>query len=152
MGRMIVGEAMKRESTPESVARGAAPSSQNGYVPHVWRRPFVRSLHRPAKSPMPLTKRPTPLRDSPFAYTRPAGQRGWIDRMLGRPSPDLAVDALRHLLAKRDPTRISPSDISDLLLDYDVAGGDARSVLVKTWREVLEAFLSDDAFSEREIE
>src|SRR5919106_2382616 len=152
MGRMIVGEAMKRESTPESVARGAAPSSQNGYVPHVWRRPFVRSLHCPAKSPPMHTKRPTPLRDSPFAYTRPAGQRGWIDRVLGRPRPDLATDALRHLLAKRDPTRISPSDISDLMLEYDVAGIEARSVLMRTWRHVLEAFLSDNTFSDREID
>ena len=98
------------------------------------------------------TKRPTPLRDSPFAYTRPAGQRGWIDRMLGRPRPDLATDALRHLLAKRDPTRISSSDISDLLLEYDVAGIEARSVLMRTWRHVLEAFLSDNTFSDREID
>jgi hypothetical protein len=101
---------------------------------------------------MPHTKRPTPLRDSPFAYTRPAEQRGWIDRMLGRPRPDLATDALRHLLAKRDPTLISSSDISDLLLEYDVAGIEARSVLMRTWRQVLEAFLSDNTFSDREID
>lgn len=101
---------------------------------------------------MHYTKRPTPLRDSPFAYTRPAGRRGWVDRMLGRPRPDLATDALRHLLAKRDPTRISASDISELLLEYDVAGSEARSVLVRTWRQVLEAFLSDDAISDREVD
>ena len=100
---------------------------------------------------MPHTKRPTPLRDSPFAYTRPAGRRGWIDRVLGRPRPDLAAQALQHLLAQRDPTRISSSDISTLLLEYDVAGADARSVLVRMWRHVLEAFLADDAFSDREI-
>ena len=100
---------------------------------------------------MPHTKRPTPLRDSPFAYTRPAGRRGWIDRVLGRPRADLASQALQHLLAQRDPTRISSSDISTLLLEYDVAGADARSVLVQMWRQVLEAFLADDAFSDREI-
>jgi hypothetical protein len=97
------------------------------------------------------TKRPTPLRDSPFSYTRPAGRRGWLDRALGRPRADLAARALQHLLAQRDPTRISPSDISALLLEYDVAGAAARSVLVQMWRQVLEAFLSDDAFSDREI-
>jgi hypothetical protein len=97
------------------------------------------------------TKRPTPLRDSPFAYTRPAGRRGWIDRVLGRPRADLAAHALQHLLAQRDPTRISASDISTLLLEYDVAGAEARSVLVHMWRQVLEAFLTDDAFSDREI-
>ena len=100
---------------------------------------------------MPHTKRPTPLRDSPFAYTRPAGRRGWLDRMLRRPRADLAVSALRHLLSQRDPTRISPSDISALLIEYDVAGAEARSVLVQMWRQVLEAFLADDAFSDREI-
>ena len=100
---------------------------------------------------MPHTKRPTPLRDSPFSYTRPAGRRGWIDRVLRRPRADLATRALQHLLSQRDPTRISPSDISTLLLEYDVAGAAARSVLVQMWRQVLEAFLSDDAFSDREI-
>jgi hypothetical protein len=59
--------------------------------------------------------------------------------------------ALQHLLAQRDPTRISSSDISSLLLEYDVVGGEARSILVQMWRRVLEAFLSDDAFSDREI-
>jgi hypothetical protein len=100
---------------------------------------------------MPHTKRPTPLRDSPFSYTRPAGRRGWIDRVLRRPRADLAARALQHLLSQRDPTRISPSDISTLMLEYDVAGAAARSVLVAMWRQVLEAFLSDDAFSDREI-
>ena len=100
---------------------------------------------------MPHIKRPTPLRDSPFSYTRPAGRRGWIDRLLRRPRADLATRALQHLLSQRDPTRISPSDISTLLLEYDVAGAEARSVLVQMWRQVLEAFLSDDAFSDREI-
>jgi hypothetical protein len=97
------------------------------------------------------TKRPTPLRDSPFSFTRPAGRRGWVDRVLRRPRPDLASQALQHLLAQRDPTRISSSDISTLLLEYDVAGAEARSVLVQMWREVLKAFLTDDAFSDREI-
>jgi hypothetical protein len=100
---------------------------------------------------MQHTKRPTPLRDSPFSYTRPAGRRTWIDRVLRRPRADLAARALQHLLAQRDPTRISPSDISTLLLEYEVAGAAARSVLVQMWRQVLEAFLSDDAFSDREI-
>lgn len=100
---------------------------------------------------MPHTKRPTPLRDSPFSFTRPAGRRRWIDRVLRRPRADLAARALQHLLAQRDPTRISPSDISTLLLEYDVSGAAARAVLVQMWRQVLEAFLSDDAFSDREI-
>jgi hypothetical protein len=100
---------------------------------------------------MPHTKRPTPLRDSPFSFTRPAGRRPWMDRVRRRPRPDLAAQALQHLLAQRDPTRISPSDISTLLLEYDVAGPAARSVLVQMWRRVLEVFLSDDAFSDREI-
>lgn len=100
---------------------------------------------------MPHTKRPTPLRDSPFSYTRPAGPRSWMDRVLRRPRADLAARALQHLLSQRDPTRISPSDISSLLLEYDVSGAAARSVLVQMWRQVLEAFLSDDAFSDREI-
>lgn len=100
---------------------------------------------------MPHSKRPTPIRDSPFSYTRPAERRSLSDRLLGRPRPDLAAHALQHLLAQRDPTRISPSDISALLLEYDVAGPEARSVLVQMWRRVLEAFLSDDTFSDREI-
>jgi hypothetical protein len=74
-----------------------------------------------------------------------------MDRVRRRPRPDLAGQALQHLLAQRDPTRISPSDISTLLLEYDVAGAAARTVLVHMWRQVLEAFLSDAAFSDREI-
>ena len=100
---------------------------------------------------MQRDKRPTPLRDSPFAYTRPARPRGWIDRMLGRPRADLADSALKHLLSQRDPAHISRSDISELLIEYDVSGPAAREVLVHMWRRVLSAFLSDDAFSDREI-
>ena len=96
-------------------------------------------------------KRPTPLRDSPFAFTRPARPRGWMDRMLGRPRADLAGMALQHLLSQRDPAHISRSDISSLLLEYDVSGPAARDVLIQMWRRVLGAFLSDDAFSDREI-
>jgi hypothetical protein len=96
-------------------------------------------------------KRPTPLRDSPFAFTRPARPRGWMDRMLGRPRADLADLALQHLLSQRDPAHISRSDISNLLIEYDVSGPDARNVLVQMWRRVLGAFLSDDKFSDREI-
>ena len=96
-------------------------------------------------------KRPTPLRDSPFAFTRPARPRGWMDRMLGRPRADLADLALQNLLSQRDPAHISRSDISSLLIEYDVSGPAARGVLVQMWRRVLGAFLQDDAFSEREI-
>jgi hypothetical protein len=71
--------------------------------------------------------------------------------MLGRPRTDLADRALQHLLAQRDPTRISRSDISDLLLEYEVSGPAARELLVRIWRQVLSAFLKDDAFSDREI-
>jgi hypothetical protein len=96
-------------------------------------------------------KRPTPLRDSPFAYTRPVRPRGWLDRMLGRPRADLAHGALQHLLSQRDPAHISQADISALLIEYDVSGPAARDVLIQMWRRVLGAFLSDDAFSDREI-
>ena len=96
-------------------------------------------------------KRPTPLRESPFAFTRPPGRRRWLDRMLDRPRPDLAERALRHLLSQRDPTRVSPSDISELLLEYEVAGPVGRQLLIQTWRQVLAAFLSDGEFSDREI-
>ena len=96
-------------------------------------------------------KRPTPLRDSPFAFTRPARPRGWMDRMFKRPRPDLADSALQHLLSQRDPAHISRSDISALLIEYDVSGPAARGVLVQMWRRVLGAFLRDDAFSDREV-
>ena len=97
------------------------------------------------------TRRSTPLRESPFAFTRPVQRRDWMDRMLGRPRPDLAAQALQHLLTQRDPAHISCADISALLLEYDVGGPEAREVLVQMWRTVLAAFLTDDAFSEREI-
>ena len=100
---------------------------------------------------MQRNKRPTPLRDSPFAFTRPARPRGWVDRMLKRPRPDLAERALQHLLSQRDPAHISRSDISELLIEYDVSGPAARGILVQMWRRVLGAFLSDDAFSDREV-
>lgn len=100
---------------------------------------------------MQRDKRPTPLRDSPFAFTRPARRRGWMDRMLGRPRADLADRALQHLLSQRDPAHISRSDISNLLIEYDVSGPAARDLLVQMWRRVLGAFLNDDAFSDREI-
>lgn len=74
-----------------------------------------------------------------------------MDRLLGRPRADLAAAALQHLLAQRDPTLISRSDISALLLEYGVRGPAVREVLVHTWRHVLAAFLSDGAFSDREI-
>jgi hypothetical protein len=74
-----------------------------------------------------------------------------MDRMLGRPRADLADRALQHLLSQRDPAHISRSDISELLIEYDVNGPAARDVLVQMWRRVLVAFLNDDAFSEREI-
>lgn len=100
---------------------------------------------------MKRSTRSTPLRDSPFAFTRPARRRGWMDRILGRPRGDLAAGALQHLLAQRDPTLISRSDISALLLEYDVRGPAARQVLVHMWRHVLATFLSDGSFSDREI-
>ena len=100
---------------------------------------------------MHRTKRSTPLRESPFAFTRPAQRRSWMDRMFGRPRPDLAGQALQHLLAQRDPAHISCADISALLLEYDVGGPEARDVLVHMWRHVLSTFLTDDAFSDREI-
>ena len=100
---------------------------------------------------MHRTRRSTPLRESPFAFTRPARRRGWMDRMLGRPRADLAGQALQHLLTQRDPTHISSGDISALMLEYDVGGPAARDVLVQMWRHVLSTFLSDDAFSDREI-
>ena len=86
---------------------------------------------------MQRDKRPTPLRDSPFAFIRPARRRGWMDRMLGRPRSDLADRALQHLLSLRDPAHISRSDISALLLEYEVSGPAARAVLVQMWRRVL---------------
>ena len=98
------------------------------------------------------SKRPTPLRESPFAFTRPARQRGFFDRVLKRPRPDLAMQALQHLLAQRDPAHLADGDISELLLEYDVEGPDARGVLVRMWRLVLGVFLADDHFSDREIE
>ena len=100
---------------------------------------------------MHRTTRSTPLRESPFAFTRPVQRRDWMDRMLGRPRPDLAAQALQHLLSQRDPAHITCADISALLLEYDVGGPEAREVLVQMWRTVLAAFLTDDAFSEREI-
>ena len=100
---------------------------------------------------MQQSKRPTPLRESPFAFTRPARRRGWIDRVLSRPRSDLAGQALQHLLAQRDPASISPTDISALLLDYDISGPEARAVLVQMWRHVLGVFLADNTFSDREI-
>ena len=103
------------------------------------------------KPPYDDGKRPTPLRESPFAFTRPPGRRGWIDRIRERPRPDMADRALRHLLSQRDPTRISQSDISGLLLEYLVDGPAARHLLVQIWRQVLTAFLTDGEFSDREI-
>ena len=95
--------------------------------------------------------RPTPLRDSPFAFTRPAPRRGLLDRWLERARPDLAAQALQHLLARRDPTTLTQTEISNLLIEYGLAGSAARQVLAAMWRRVLEAFLADDAFSNREI-
>lgn len=100
---------------------------------------------------MQRSTRSTPLRESPFSFTRPARRRGWMDRVFGRPRADLAARALQHLLAQRDPSRISRTDISALLLEYEVTGPAAREVLAQTWRHVLAVFLSDDAFSDREI-
>ena len=100
---------------------------------------------------MHRSKRPTPLRDSPLAFIRPARRRGLIDRMLGRSRPDLAARALQNLLAQRDPTQVTTGDISALLLEFAVGGPEARAVLVEMWRKVLTAFLADDEFSDREI-
>lgn len=75
-----------------------------------------------------------------------------MDRVFRRPRADLAGHALQHLLATRDPSLISRSDVSMLLLEYEVGGPAARQVLVQTWRHVLATFLSDNAFSDREIE
>jgi hypothetical protein len=96
-------------------------------------------------------RRPTPIRHTPFGYTRPPRPRSWLDRLFKRPRPDLAAEALQHLLARRDATRIAPTDISELFLRYGVVGADARAILVATWRRVLHAFLGDDVLSDREI-
>ena len=100
---------------------------------------------------MHRTTRSTPLRESPFAFTRPPRRRSLVEQMLGKPRPDMAAEALQHLLAQRDPAHISDADISALLLDYDVVGPEARDVLIQMWRHVLSIFLTDDAFSDREI-
>lgn len=98
-----------------------------------------------------LGRRPTPLRQSPFGYTRPPRAPGILDRLLGRPRPDLAGEALQNLLARLDPARITQTDVSALLLRYHVVGGEARVVLARMWRRVLGAFLADDVLSEREM-
>jgi len=100
---------------------------------------------------MHRTTRSTPLRESPFAFTRPARRRSVMERMLGTPRADLAAEALKHLLTQRDPAKISSADISALMLEYDVIGPEARDILVQMWRNVLSIFLTDDAFSDREI-
>src|SRR5688500_5310743 len=100
---------------------------------------------------MHRTSRSTPLRDSPFAFTRPPRRRSLVDQMLGRPQPEMAAEALKHLLTQRDPAHITGADISALLLEYDVVGAEGRDILVQMWRNVLSIFLTDDAFSDREI-
>src|SRR5919202_4432798 len=92
---------------------------------------------RGAISMIDSARRPTPLRHSPFGYMRPARSRGLLDRLLRRPRPDLATQALQHLLARRDPTRVTPADVSHLLLRYGVMGEEARRVLSGMWRQVL---------------
>ena len=100
---------------------------------------------------MHRTRRSTPLRESPFAFTRPPRRRSLVEQMLGKPRADLAAEALKHLLTQRDPAHISGADISALMLEYDVVGPEGRDILVQMWRNVLSIFLTDDAFSDREI-
>jgi hypothetical protein len=71
--------------------------------------------------------------------------------MLGRPQPEMAAEALKHLLTQRDPAHITAADISALMLEYDVVGPEGRDILVQMWRNVLSIFLTDDTFSDREI-
>ena len=100
---------------------------------------------------MHRTRRSTPLREYPFAFTRPPRRRSLVEQMLGKPRADLAAEALKHLLTQRDPAHISGADISALMLEYDVVGPEGRDILVQMWRNVLSIFLTDDAFSDREI-
>jgi hypothetical protein len=94
--------------------------------------------------------RPTP-RPSPFPSLRPPPKRGWLERLLRVPRPDLAEQALQSLLVRRQPSEVASTEISALLLRYGVVGPPARELLVSIWQRVLAAFLADDALSEPEI-
>jgi hypothetical protein len=92
---------------------------------------------------------PRPL--APFPVSRPAARRGWLERLLKRPRPDLAARALEALLTKRHPSTISRTELSDLLLHYGLSASDVRHVFSSTWRGVLTAFLADNALSAAEV-
>lgn len=87
----------------------------------------------------------------PFPAIRPARKRSWLDRLLRRPRPDLASQALQNLLARRGPGNVSGTEISNLLLRYGVAGPNARTLLVEMWQRVLSEFLADNSLSDKEI-
>ena len=94
-------------------------------------------------------RRPTQV--MPFPAIRPARKRSWLDRLLRRPRPDLAIQAMQNLLARRGPASVSGTEISNLMLRYGVAGANARCLLVEMWQRVLSEFLADNSLSDKEI-
>lgn len=94
---------------------------------------------------------PTPTRIPPFSVRRPAQRRSWLDRLLRKPRPDLAAQAIEALLATTDASAISRTAVSALLVNYGLSGPEARLLLTSTWRRVLSGFLADDRLSDREV-
>lgn len=93
---------------------------------------------------------PATLMPSPFQARSPPRPRSFVERVSGTSKPDLARQALEHLLATNSLSTIVPSEVQGVLDAYGLKDSTAGDVCAALWRFAFEAFLEDGALDERE--
>jgi hypothetical protein len=93
---------------------------------------------------------PKKLPVSPF-FTNPfLEKRSWSETLRGRDRPDLALEALQDLLARRHPAEIAESEVAQLYQSYGIADEPQHHISLEVWQKAFLIFLEDDALSEEE--
>lgn len=82
----------------------------------------------------------------------PPKEPGWLDRLLRRPRPDLAEQAIASVFDREGPQEVSESRISRILSQYNVTGEESvKAVTQKVFARALERFLQDDILTDTEL-
>ena len=88
---------------------------------------------------------------SPFAGVRPPRHRSWLERLLRRPTPELAEQALAALFASGSPHKVGESRVAAILTEHRAFDRHARAIGNALLRRALLAFLQDHALSPAEL-
>lgn len=87
---------------------------------------------------------------SPFPAATPARPRTTLEKLTSASRPELARQALRHVLSSTSVDSVAPATVAQVLSDYGLSKMDAARLCRELWRNALETFLSDGVLSVQE--